>query len=70
MIVGLIAFFVFPLLGPVAIMMANGALRDDPDDGAAKVGLVLGWICTGFLILGACVLGIFFFGVLSSVPPR
>lgn len=65
LILGLLAFFVFPLLGPVAVMVANGALRDDPDDGCAKGGLVLGWICTVILILGICLVGFWIFGVMA-----
>jgi hypothetical protein len=65
LVLGLVAFFVFPILGPVAVMVGNGALRDDPDDGCAKAGVVLGWICTAVLILGMCLIGFWIFGAMA-----
>ena len=54
LVLGLLSMFLFPLLGPVAIIVAKGALRDDPDDGWAKAGLVLGWFITALLIFAFC----------------
>ena len=65
MILGLLSFFVIPLLGPVAIMVANGALRDDRFDGAAKAGLILGWISTAVLLFGFCLVGAALTGAVS-----
>ena len=46
----MISLFI-PILGPVAIIVSSGAMRDDPLDGNAKAGLVTGWIGTVFLFL-------------------
>jgi hypothetical protein len=53
----------FPLLGPVAIMVANGALRANRHDGGAKAGRILGWIATVNLLFCCCsggVVGVLF----------
>ena len=70
LVLGLIAIFLFPLLGPFAIMVAKGALRDDPDDGCAKAGLILGWICTAVLIFAFCIVGVYALGVMGIVMGR
>jgi hypothetical protein len=67
LILGLLSFFVIPILGPVAIMVANGVLREDRNDGSAQVGWILGWISTIFCILGACVLAAIITSAMSAV---
>ncbi len=66
LVLGLVSIFVFPILGVVAIIIANQALREDPNDGNAKAGLVLGWISTACVILGILFFVIFFMIIASS----
>lgn len=65
LILGLIAFFLFPLLGPVAIIVGSSAMRDDPNDGCAKAGYILGWIVTACLL--ACLLALVFMFCLNPL---
>jgi hypothetical protein len=53
-IVGLV--MMMPILGPVALILAKQALKEDPRDDMAKAGLVLGWIGTGICGLGCLIL--------------
>ena len=39
------------ILGFSAMVIGGAAKRDDPDDGCAKVGYILGWILTILLTL-------------------
>ncbi|MBL8798739.1 MAG: DUF4190 domain-containing protein [Planctomycetia bacterium] len=56
----LLGFFLFAPLGMVAISVANQALREDPHDGNAKAGLIIGWIDTIFFFTGCCLVSGFF----------
>jgi hypothetical protein len=43
--------------GPLAVYLGRSALRDDPGDGCARAGLVLGWVATALLLLAVAVAG-------------
>jgi predicted Zn finger-like uncharacterized protein len=51
LVFGILGLVSFPLLGIAAIILGRQALRENPDDGMAKAGLILGWIDVGFTIL-------------------
>jgi hypothetical protein len=72
LVMGLLSFFICPIFGPIAISVGSGALQDDPDDGCAKAGYILGWVnlimWLAFLA-GYCL--IFFLGMsLINVRPH
>lgn len=62
LVFGILAIVMMPILGPVAILLGDQALRDDPSDGNARAGMILGWIATAFLIFGFVML-IFICGI-------
>lgn len=62
----LLGLFLFTPLGIVAIMVANQALREDPNDGNAKAGLIIGWVDTALFVSACCFLGGFLLLVMGS----
>lgn len=68
LVLGIISVIVpfLQILGPVAIMVANGTLRNKPGDGCATAGLVLGWIASALLFL-SCLYLMFIFGLIGAL---
>jgi transcription elongation factor Elf1 len=52
LVMGLLSLLLCALFGPIAIAIGSNAMADDPNDGCAKAGYVLGWISTAILLAG------------------
>ncbi len=74
LVMGIISWFVLPLLGPIVAVitghMARGEIRRSPTriegDGMAIAGLILGYLQLALIVLGLIVV-VLFFGGLAAV---
>jgi hypothetical protein len=62
LVLGILSLVVCGPLGIAAIITGNNVLRDNPDNGSARAGVVCGWIATGLMAVGLLI-GIFIVGI-------
>jgi hypothetical protein len=73
MVLGILGLVLCGLLAPIAVMVGHQAMQDDPRDGCAKAGYIMGWIGSAFLLVAllyVCGYWGMMTVVLGSIPRR